>query len=59
MQFSTLLALAALAIGQAAAGTLNHRHFHMRREAHGALQVENVEKYGFPVPYSVPIANLL
>lgn len=44
MQFSTLLALAALAIGQVAAGTLNHRHFHMRREAHGALDVESIEK---------------
>jgi len=40
MQFSTLLALAALAIGQVAAGTLNHRHFHTRKAAHSGLEVE-------------------
>jgi len=36
MHFTGLLALAALAVGQATASTLNHRHFHMRRSAHSA-----------------------
>jgi hypothetical protein len=44
MKFSGVLALAALAVGQAAASTLNHRHFHMRRAAHSA-PAEVVEKY--------------
>ncbi|TID22926.1 putative effector 5 [Venturia nashicola] len=42
MQFTTAFALAALSIGQAAAGTLNHRHFHMRSAAHAPIQ--EVEK---------------
>ncbi|RDI84966.1 Nucleolar GTP-binding protein 2 [Venturia inaequalis] len=37
MQFTTAFALAALSIGQAAAGTLNHRHFHMRSAAHAPI----------------------
>jgi len=36
MKFTGILALSAIAIGQAAASTLNHRHFHMRRSAHSA-----------------------
>lgn len=41
MQFTTAFALAALSIGQAAAGTLNHRHFHMRSAAHApTVEVE-------------------
>lgn len=50
MQFSTLLALAALAISQATAGTLNHRHFHTRKAAHSPLEVANeIEKYVYPM----------
>ncbi|KIW07410.1 uncharacterized protein PV09_02253 [Verruconis gallopava] len=45
MKFSGILALASLAVGQAAAGLLNHRHFHMRREAHAA-PAEVLEKRG-------------
>jgi len=36
---SSLLALAALTIGQAAAGILNHRHFHNTRNAGPSVQV--------------------
>jgi len=41
---SSLLALAALTIGQAAAGILNHRHFHARRDAHASLEVSDISK---------------
>ena len=43
MKFSAVLAVASMAIGQAAAGILNHRHFHMPREAKPVIQVQ--EKY--------------
>jgi hypothetical protein len=40
MKFSAALAVASMAIGQASAAILNHRHFHMPREAKNVLQVE-------------------
>lgn len=39
MKFSAVLAVASMAIGQAAAGILNHRHFHMPREAKPVVSV--------------------
>lgn len=39
MKFSGALAVASLAIGQAAAGILNHRHFHMPRSAKPSIEV--------------------
>lgn len=41
MKFSAAVAVASLAIGQAAAGLLNHRHFHTARKA---VAVEHVEE---------------
>ena len=46
MKFSAVLAVASMAIGQAAAGILNHRHFHMPREAKPVVSVP--EKYVLP-----------
>ena len=40
MKFSGILAVASLAIGQAAAGILNHRHFHLPREAKPVTEVK-------------------
>jgi hypothetical protein len=40
MKFSSALAVASLAIGQAAAGFLNHRHFHSPREAKPVIEVQ-------------------
>jgi hypothetical protein len=40
MKFSGIVAVASLAIGQAAAGILNHRHFHMPREAKPTVEVK-------------------
>jgi len=39
MKFTSALAVASLAIGQAAAGILNHRNFHMPREAKPLIEV--------------------
>jgi hypothetical protein len=44
---SSLLALAAVTIGQAAAGILSHRHFHARRSP---LEVTEY----VPSPYDLP-----
>lgn len=49
MKFSGALAVASLAIGQAAAGILNHRHFHMPRSAKPTVEVP--EKYVSRVLY--------